>query len=335
MLLLNSVTSPRPTPRKKRSEPTIGVHFLLTIVPIVIMSACGDAAIVIAEALPQPRTGPPSSGSGESELPDNWRCLTEQQTRPVDAGQFTFRFPIVNWEDESPVPGLVINTCSKTDTVCVEPLSSPIISPDTNQSDRFVSMNLESDFGRFNFIELMSTDGVVVDPTSQEVDVTNAFVPVSYYLGDTTHASRTIAPLIRLTRAPLHRGLFEALGVTLSETKGFTTARVFDCNGNTAPGVRFEISPTYTEEPPTPFTYVDGLLQRTFDSDEYLVTDADGEAGFANVPAGNIRVLAFLDSHGDLPIGPPGGIAATARPGQVTVVELHAKEYGYLPAATE
>jgi hypothetical protein len=228
--------------------------------------------------------------------------------------------PIIDWVDGAPVNGLNIQKCAAIDALCLEPLGPAATFPD-NRSDQHVALALESGFN--GLLRIASTDGISLLPDGGP-DLTNAYLPEAYYFGDTIYRDRIVIQKIQLLRAPILAQLAGNLGVALDPAAALLVGVALDCNEQPAAGVRFEIN-----KPGIPFTLVGGLPRLASPPSDFIPTDDAGQGGFANLPAGYVFIDAYVALTGTRINRTQ--VSATALPGQLTVVEVHARPFGVLP----
>ena len=79
-----------------------------------------------------------------------------------------------------------------------------------------------------------------------------------------------------------------------------------------------------------PYTLIDDVPRLPVLPQKFVPTDATVEAGFANVPPGYVSVDAFVDET-SARISRTS-VSVTALPGQLTIVETHARPFGIIPS---
>jgi hypothetical protein len=130
--------------------------------------------------------------------------------------------------------------------------------------------------------------------------------------------------------------LAQSAAIVVDPARALFIVRAYDCDDNPAPNVKFDIEYVGDDggDLPQPYTILGRLPFTPPTRSDFLPTDDDGQGGFANVPFGAVRVFASTDGVDGQPIaiGPDVGVSATAGPGQITVVEVHAQAFGRLPA---
>jgi hypothetical protein len=235
----------------------------------------------------------------------------------------TYELPIVDWVDSSPLQGLTIFKCATIDSGCTTPLATFL--PPDGRTDRDVPVQLEAGFT--GFLNIVSSSGIGMLPNGM-LDTTNAYVPEAYYFGNTIYGNRTVKTIIQVLRQPILSQVAKNIGVQLDFTQALLVLRVLDCAGNPAAGVKFSI-----DKPGVPYTLIQGLPQLPADPADFVPTDANGQAGFANVPPGYVFVSAYLDDAAKTPINRTAA-SATALAGQLTVIEVQARPYGVALSTT-
>jgi hypothetical protein len=259
----------------------------------------------------------------------NWACSSDPiPAAPASdlgpAKTVNYTLPIVDWVNDAPVNGLSILQCAALDGTCSSPLPPGPLKAQDNRAARAVSVRLERGFS--GFLKLVSTDGIGPLPDGTP-DLFDAYVPEAYYFGNTVFSDRAIASDIKMLRAPILNQIAGNIGVALDPAKALLVLEVFDCDENPASGVRFEINGSSG----SPFTLIGGLPKLPAPPETFVPTDAAGQAGFANVDPGYVFVDAFV-ANGNVGIS-HGPVAATALPGQLTIVEVHARPFGIVPAS--
>jgi hypothetical protein len=264
-------------------------------------------------------------GNGDDGTGSNWSCLEDPATAEKPEANpnrmITYELPIEDWVDRSPIPGLNILKCATIDGACNMPLAAPITPPDS-RTDQVVSVPLEEGFA--GFLKFVSADGVTLLPDGTP-DVTNAYVPEAYYFGDTVFANRSVQPNIQVLRTPVLLQVAQNINIALDFASAIIVLRVFDCDGEPAAGARFTLN-----KPGEPYTFQSGLPQTPDDSTDFIPTDAQGQAGFANVAPGFVFADAYVASTG-AKIN-RSTVSATALANQLTVMEIHARPYGVATA---
>lgn len=260
--------------------------------------------------------------------PGRWDCLDDAEPqRPEAAGMVRYELPIVNYTSQLPAQGLQIQSCSKTDTTCA---SGSVVSVERMDADG-VEVPLERSFGRNNYLKVQSTDVEGTIPLDANMDGVmpdpDFYIPYAYYFGDTVYGDRRIEPDFQLLRLSDVLRVAGTANISIDPARALLIVRAYDCNDDPAPGVTFDINYAGDDggDLPQPYTVRGGLPFPPPSRDQFLPTDDDGQGGFANVPFGSVSVSASIDG---VPFGPPGGVTATAAPGQITAVEVHARIYG-------
>ena len=260
--------------------------------------------------------------------PDLWSCLgAPAGDRPTPGGTVTYEIPIVDYITQSLADGLVVQLCNNTDVSCNAP-NAVVPRGVDNAVDDGIRVQLAQGFGEVSFIRVLSTsvtgtvdidlngDGMTPDP--------DVYIPYAYYFGDTVFTERVVQPNFQLLRVSNVDELATGANITLDQTRALTIVRAYDCLDNPAEGVTFRI--TYVGDDggdlPQPFTVYNGLPFTPDERTDFLVTDRDGQGGFANVPFGNMQVFASINGQ---EFGP---VTATAARGQITAVEVHARRFG-------
>jgi hypothetical protein len=257
-----------------------------------------------------------------------WACLKDAKPAApvVDTGvakTVHYTLPIVDWVSRAPVNGLTILLCGELDGQCSTPLPPGPLKMQDNRQTRTVSVPLPKGFT--GFLKLVSTDGVGPLPDGTP-DLFNAYIPEAYYFGDTVFSDRTVTANIRMLRSPILNQMASNIGTALDPSKALLALEVLDCDEQPASGVRFELGGASGE----PFTLIGGLPKLPTSPETFVPTDTSGLAGFANVDPGYVFVDAFLvDSNERIS---REVVAATALPGQLTIVEVHARPFGIGPS---
>jgi hypothetical protein len=162
-------------------------------------------------------------------------------------------------------------------------------------------------------------------------------VPTEYYfqgpLIGTYYGETTIAgePIVLYDSASLADQLY-FLGVTPQPDSGFLMVRTRHCYQGLSSGVRLELLGTDASG----WVMLNGLMVANLDGS--LGTDADGIAGFSNIPAPTTAILEGV-THDDCDPNDPedvtclaelrfGRTAVRIRPGSMTITELR-PDYGY------
>lgn len=298
---------------------------------VLLASACSDMADG-NESFTCVNEGTCGETSQGVETDPRWSCLgAVEPPRPeTTSGNVNYTLPIVDYLSQNPAGDLSIQRCSKQDAGCVNGVSLPLTSQPASTNPE-VTVSIERSFGRNNYLLVTSTnvvgmvdqdingDGVVPDP--------DIYIPYAYYFGDTVYVTRNVAPDFQLLRVSDVGRLSATSGIPVNPARSVMIVRAYDCLDQPAPNVQFSISYVGDDmnQPPTPYTIYGGLPFPPPAGEEFLPTDQEGQGGFVNVPFGNVSVTATVD---DRPIGPLEGVTATAVPGQITVVEVHALPYG-------
>jgi hypothetical protein len=231
----------------------------------------------------------------------------------------TYRLPVVDWVGGAPIQDLVILKCANIDAPCNS--SVGVVMPPNGRTDPYVAVDL--DVGFKGFLKLVSPNGIT-DPNTP-AGTANAYVPETYYFGDTIYANRTVETIIQVLRQPILISVAQTIGINIDFMKALLVLRVLDCRGKPAPDVTFKITGAGD-----PYTVIGGIPRRPDLGQDFYPTDADGQAGFANVPTGNVFVDAYI---GETKIN-RDSVAATALAGQLTAVEVHARPWGTVPPAS-
>jgi hypothetical protein len=243
----------------------------------------GALTLACTEFAPGSDELPSSSARGLTpETPGTrWSCLDDGGTRatpavtPVAAGEVprvVYSFQVVDLSTGQVYPGTQVRACGLADINCQNPVSGYVRS----DARGYVDIPLFEDF--FGFVEITSPD---ILPSllyfTEPLKPQTSLEPFPY--GVVSLAS--IEPLLQL------------VGVTALPNAGIFAARVFDCEGDTAPGASFSIQSAGVR-----YYFVGGLP-----SDDALATDEDGLGGFVNVPAG-LAIIDALDPEGRSITGP-------------------------------
>lgn len=270
-----------------------------------------------------------SEAPPDAPAPSRWDCLDDADPeRPEEAaGRVRYELPIVNYTSQLPAQGLQIQSCSKTDTTCQ---SGPVV-PVEGMGAGGVQVPLERSFGRNNYLKVQSTDVEGTIPIDVNMDGVmpdpDFYIPYAYYFGDTVYGDRRIEPDFQLLRLSDVLRVAGTANISIDPARALLIVRAYDCNDEPAPGVTFDIDYAGDDggDLPQPYTVRGGLPFPPPSREQFLPTDDDGQGGFANVPFGSVSVSASIDG---VSFGPPGGVTATAAPGQITAVEVHARIYG-------
>jgi hypothetical protein len=213
----------------------------------------------------------PALGSSAAD----WSCaseasvsspLSENLQRPL-----TFSLRVADFISGSPVTGLEVRACFRSDLGCTRPATAPV----NDDADGVVSVPLYEGFN--GYLEIRS-DGMqptmlfFADVWSAELLRLIAQVPI------------TMLPVTMLPTSTLLE-FNDGLAPPGDPTGGLVTLVTFDCNGPYAAGVRLEIDPTAV-----PFVFVDDLPVVNQN-----VTTAEGRGGFASVSPGVVVVTAYPD----------------------------------------
>jgi hypothetical protein len=244
---------------------------------------------------------------GERCLPAEgpWACLGRVELPRPQGAQVSFTLPVVDALAVTPLAGVTGRLCPRLDPPCDRPLGAPQPSDDQG----LVSFTAGDNFDGYVELEGRTPDG--------EPFVRGLYYPQPSLLrrGGRAH----YAPMV--TQKEL-AAIAAGNGITLDAASfGYVIVYQLDCQGNLAPGVRFEVDKL---APPT--TVPVGGQEKVAETTRfYLVgrvpnrdapaTEADsGGGGFANAVAGQLVVSAFVDATGQK-IGQTG---LTVRPGVAT-----------------
>jgi len=224
--------------------------------------------------------------SPNSESVGPWACLGDVIWPGATAGSsHNVSIVVADIITGKPVPGLAMQVCYKLDITCQTPLLP----------------NLVSDAeGRVSFAVPSGFDGFM-ESTGPE-----AF-PFSYFFYPPVTADREIpnVPVLQ----PAAMTLFSSLvGVELMPDRGHILARVYNCQGKTAEGVRYTTSAG--DGWTVPFYMLAGIP-----STRQSATDSAGSGGLLNVPAGSATVIGNIGDNGQT-LGKPESVVVRA--GKIT-----------------
>jgi hypothetical protein len=179
-----------------------------------------------------------------------------------------------------------VRACGLTDVTCASPVAGPL----TVDDQGWVDIPLFENFT--GYIELQSPETV----------------PYAFYLTEPLAPQVTPEYPIGIVSLMAIQPLVQLVGVTPQPDTGLLAFRVFDCRGDTAPGVT--LSPV---DGAVPWYFVDGLP-----SGAQSETGVEGLGGFVNVPPG----LAVIDALAPNGASIAGSRSLVVRPNWLSAIHL-------------
>lgn len=248
-------------------------------------------------------TSTPTPDAGAvSELPDNWACLEDppRSIAPVANRNVRVRYAVTDFVELTVPEGLTAKACNPTDIRCENPALDDV----TPDAEGYLEFDLPHGFRGYT---QLSAPGYV----DSLIYTNRAF----------TEDTMPDGPAM-LKPASL-REIAEGGGEQIDADRGIAILTVYDCDGNAAPGVRFEQEDAANVEPPF---YFEGTLpdrERTTTTVSTLLTRSmkpQAAGGFSHVEPGYVALIAVHDES-DLTVG---RITVQIRAFTMTYAEIHA-----------
>lgn len=264
---------------------------------------CSDERVCIDETDNAPAPPPAGDAGNLPPLPDNWACLREppRMVIPQDGRTVNIRFAVTDFVQLTVPAGLTAKACESRDIDCENPVIDNVV-PD---SEGFIEFeNLPHGWRGYS---------VVSAP-----DYVDSLIFTNRpYTEDSMPDGPTVLTPDQLM--DIAKGGNEDIDMT----KGIAILTVYDCNGDAAPGVRFEQDDSANEEPAfyfsstlpdreRPSTTITTQLTRS------MVPLAVG--GFSHIEPGYVTMVAILDETDD----EVGRIIVQVRALTMTFVEINA-----------
>jgi hypothetical protein len=226
-------------------------------------------------------TGTNGNGNGPAPMPPTgpqWACLEKPPTSPAPmAPLINMTSVVVDYAESTPLAGLDVVYCLTTNDMCTGMVSRAVPVP-----DKPPLMNVQMRAGTEGFLRLTAPDHVSQDyyllgpalvDDSSLAGPTNAFALVS---------NNSLA------------GFIADLGTKVQPDLGILAVFIVDCDGNRVPGARLRL-PELANKPEletAEYFAINGHLP-TLDAN----TEADGTAGFVNMPLSNVLVEATINGY--------------------------------------
>ncbi len=246
---------------------------------------------------------PEEDAGGLPPLPDNWACLREppRMVNPLAGRTVSVRFAVTDFVELTVPPGLTAKACESRDIRC----ENPVIDDVTPDSDGFIEFeNLPH--GWRGYSQLSAPDYV------DSLVFTNR-----PYTEDTMPDGPTMLTPDQLQQIAM--GGNEDIDMT----KGIAILTVYDCDGNAAPGVRFEQDDSSNEEPAFYFSSTLPDRERPHTTVTTQLTRSMkplAVGGFSHIEPGYVTMVAILDETEE----EVGRVIVQIRALNMTFVEINA-----------
>jgi hypothetical protein len=272
-----------------------------------VCTTIGAGGVALTFGCTALRSATDTYGTTQGNL-STWSCLGQPTLQAATVPPVRYRTDVVDWVTGGPPSGLEVCVCAQVDIAQPQP-DAGVVACDMPLGDA----------GCFN-PPILSNVAIDLPPRS---DIYMAFlaqktVPDSLYFNRPPTSDLDGRPPIRLITFATAQSLAESFGLMLDPTLGLVVMRVFDCNGNPAPGVRFTIEPAPSNL--IPFAYSNDAPSPLLKS-----TDITGQFGFGNAIPGSAKASAFLTNGTDNDLTddtPIGSVTFTVRAGWATLVDF-------------
>ena len=229
-----------------------------------------DATCVDKVCAPSAVEGGGGSGGGEPVDP-RWSCLAAFEPPLVEGPiRYSYRFELATAPPGTPPADLTVKLCTAIDVACANPVAG-FPAPDADGS---VSFEVDANFKGF------------IEASSPAILPTIAFLETPVILPPTQK-------IIRVIGQTDFMNLVSIAGETWDPTRGTAVVLTNDCADERSAGVSIE--QTNTVDPGTVPFYFKGSLPVTTATE----TDAQGAAGFLNLPVGVVNVETRRASTGE------------------------------------
>jgi hypothetical protein len=223
--------------------------------------------------------------SPNSDQAGPWGCLGNVTWPATTPGTHNVSVVVADIITNKPVAGLSARLCYKLDPTCLTPMVSDLVSDSE---------------GRMGFTVPTGFDGFLESTGSE------AF-PFSYFFYPPVTADRVVSNVPVLHPGAL--ATFSALvGAELLPDRGHILARVYNCLGKTAEGIRYSTSGG--DGSTVPFYMIAGMP-----STRESATDSAGNGGLLNVPTGSATLIGTVVASGRT-LGSP--LSMVVRPGRIS-----------------
>lgn len=241
--------------------------------------------------------------AGQNTGPGDWRCLDDAPPTPVSAPESVkYTLPVVDWANARlPLASREIKVCGLVDVDCVQPISK--LDPSSSES------NVQ--------LQIPGGEPVYLSITQP------ARIPETLRFDGPLFSDQEGARVPMLTPSVLAE-LATQQGVTPDPALGVIALSAYDCAGNPATDIYFQMDATgiaFTAKNSVPVVTAPGKLT----SSTVQPTEAGNIpfAGFANVAPGHVNAFGFLGDERRL----IGDASFFVRPGEITIAEVRALDH--------
>lgn len=233
---------------------------------VVVLVACSDDESSTTGAGGGGAGGQGGAGAGVND----WSCLGTAPQQVFRAGTAAGHFRIVELLDDSPLEGITVRSCARSDESCASPL-------DEGMTDANGEVTIDVTTAEQRFLEV---EGPGMLPV------------LSFNNGPPNGA--TFDERIRVLAPDTFAGLEAILGTTGDVARGHAGVQANDCNGKEAVGVIFELDVADAD------TVIGYFGESGIPETDLVETTIDGRAAVANIPAGPVVLSARLAATGEL-----------------------------------
>lgn len=201
---------------------------------------------------------------------NDWSCLGSAPQQMFRSGTAAGHFRIVELLDDSPLEGVTVRSCARSDESCASPL-------DEGMTDESGEVTIDVTTAEQRFIEV---EGPGMLPV------------LSFNNGPPKSAA--FDERIRVLAPDTFAGLEAILGTTGDPARGHAGVQANDCAGKEAVGVIFELDVADAS------TIIGYFGESGIPETDLVETTVDGRAAVANIPAGPVTLSARLAKSGEL-----------------------------------
>lgn len=248
---------------------------------------CSPPQVTEPPVTETPDAQAPVAQTPDAEESGPWSCLGHVVWPTSGSGTAKVTMELSDIISSEPVPGVGIQVCHKLDSTCASPLHSNLVSDSS---------------GRVTF-------SVPMGFTGYAASTSGGIMPFIYFFNPPVTSDREVpsVPMLKTTALATFATL---AGGTIMPDRGHVMARVYNCLGQTAEGIR--LSSPESDSATTPFSMIKGAP-----STKLSATDGSGNAGLLNLPVGTVTLTGKLENGETM-----GTVSVVTMVGRMTYLAL-------------